>query len=58
MRDTYDKGMLNLFKNVFLVFNVVYVLAFYDLALLHSLDRILHSLVGLHPTDSHVSKGT
>lgn len=50
--------MLYLFKYVFLVFNVVYVFAFYDLALLHGLDCIFHALIGLHPTHSHVSKGT
>ena len=45
-------------QDVLLVFNVVHVLAIYDLRLFHSLHSVLDDLVALGPRYSNISKGT
>lgn len=50
--------MLDSLQNLFLVLNVINVLALDDLRLLHALDGILIARLGLEPTYAYVSECT
>lgn len=54
----YDEGMLDSLQNLLLIFNVIDMLTFDNLCLLHGLNSILMGLIGLDPANPHISKGT
>ncbi len=58
MSKIYDERVLDAFKDLLLIFNVVHVLALYDLGLLHRLHSVLLRWHALKPADPYVSKST
>jgi hypothetical protein len=54
----YNERVLNAFKNFLFIFYVIYMLALYDVCLLHALDCILLVNLSLDPAHSYVTKST
>jgi len=55
---TYDEWLINAFKNLLLVFNVVDMLLLNNVGLLHCLYRVLSLLLPFKPAYPHVPEGT
>jgi hypothetical protein len=54
----HNERVLNAFKNFLFIFYVIYMLALYDVCLLHALDCILLVNLSLDPAHSYVTKST
>ena len=54
--NTYDEGVLDAFKNLLLVFDIINVLALDDICLLHCLHGILVLWLSLDPSHSYVTE--
>jgi len=54
----YDEWVLDAFEDLFLVLDVVDVLALDDLGLLHGLHRVLLPTCSLQPAHAHVPERT
>ena len=52
-----DKWMLQLFKNLLLILNMIHVLAFDDFRFFHGFDSVFGRAVIPHPAYSNIAKG-